>query len=79
MASILSAYFAAASGLTGVRLRELPAEPLHATGRIDQLLLTGKERVAGRADFQVDVALVRRLVSKCEPHAHFTVIVPYFG
>src|SRR5581483_2642336 len=38
----------------------LAAETLHATCGIHQLLLTGEEWMAGRADFNVDVAPVRR-------------------
>ncbi len=43
-----------------IRLGKLATEALHAAGRVDQLLLTRKERVAGSADFQHDIALVRR-------------------
>jgi hypothetical protein len=32
-------------------------EPLNTPGRIDKLLLTGKERVTGRADFRGDLGL----------------------
>src|SRR5216684_2541415 len=46
-------------GLAGVRFVELAAEALNAAGGIDQLLLAGEERVAGGADFDDDVALVR--------------------
>src|SRR5580704_5925884 len=46
-------------GFAGVRLGELAAEALDATCGVDQLLLAGKERVAGGADFEDDVALVR--------------------
>jgi hypothetical protein len=64
-------------GLSGVRLRILPAEALHASGGIHQLLLAGKERVAVRADFQVDGALVGgpggKCVSACAVHAHFFI------
>ena len=30
-----------------------PIEPIHAAGGIDELLLAGKERMAGRANFNV--------------------------
>src|SRR3954463_6215630 len=40
--------------LEAVRPAELLAEPLHATSRVDELLLTGEERVAGRADIYRD-------------------------
>jgi hypothetical protein len=43
-----------------LRFRVLAAEALNAACRIDQLLLAGEERVAGGADFYVDVALVGR-------------------
>ena len=45
-------------GLAGVRLRIFPAEALHASGGVNQLLLAGKERMAVRADFQIDGALM---------------------
>jgi hypothetical protein len=38
----------------------LAAEPLDASCRVNQALLAGEERVAVRADFHVDVALVGR-------------------
>ncbi len=41
-----------------VRLGILAAEALDAACGVDQLLLAGKERVAGGADFDMDVALV---------------------
>ena len=46
-------------GLARVGLGKFTSETLHAARRIDQLLLAGKERVAGSADFDDDVALVR--------------------
>src|SRR5258708_3792722 len=46
-------------GFAGVGFVELAAEPLDAAGGVDQLLLTGEERVTGGADFDDDVALVR--------------------
>ncbi len=39
--------------------RVAPAEALHAAGRIDDLLLAREERVAARADFDVDLRLGR--------------------
>jgi len=47
-------------GFGRVRLRELAAEPVDATCGVDQLLLAREERVARRADFEHDVALVGR-------------------
>src|SRR6202035_2883349 len=38
----------------------LAAEALHASGGIHQLLLAGKERMAGGADFNADVAFMSR-------------------
>src|SRR5204863_1199521 len=53
------------------------AETLHAAGRIHQLLLAGKERMAARADFYVDVALVGGTGGESTAagamHAHFVV------
>ena len=46
--------------LGSVGLGEFAAEALHAAGRVHQALLAGKERVAYRADFHVNVALVGR-------------------
>jgi len=51
-------------GLAGVGAGDLAAEALDAAGGIDQLLLAGEERVALRADFDDDVALVGGAVSK---------------
>jgi hypothetical protein len=55
----------------------LAAEALDAAGGIDQLLLAGKERVATRADFYADVALVCRARGKGAAtgavHAHFMI------
>ena len=56
----------------------LAAEPLHAASRVHQPLFAGKERVANRADFHVDVALVGRtglkVVSAGAKHTHRGVI-----
>jgi hypothetical protein len=46
-------------GFAGVGGGDLAAEALDAAGGVDQLLLAGKERVAGSADFDDDIALVR--------------------
>lgn len=46
-------------GSGGVALGELALEALDASGCIHQLLLPGEEGVAGRADFQQDIAFVR--------------------
>ena len=55
----------------------LPAETFHAPSGIHQLLLTGEERMAVRADFHRDVALMGRAGHKCiaarAVHAHFVV------
>lgn len=37
-----------------------PIEAIHAAGRVNQLLLAGKKRMAGRADFNVEIAFARR-------------------
>ena len=47
------------SGFAGVRVGDFAAEAFDAAGGVDQLLLAGEERVAGSADFDDDVALVR--------------------
>ncbi len=64
--------------LLGLGLRVLAAEALHAASRIDKALLAGEERVAGRADFDVNVALVGRtglkVVSAGADYAHSVVI-----
>ena len=56
----------------------LPPEPLYASRRIHQPLLACKERVAHRANFHVNVALVGRpcfkIVSAGTKHAHCSVI-----
>jgi hypothetical protein len=40
------------------RLAVFAAESLHSPSGIDQLLLAGKERMAARADFYVNIALM---------------------
>src|SRR3954463_3864338 len=61
----------------GVRLRVLAVKALDAAGRIYQLLFAGEERVAIRADFQPDVALVggtgSEHVAARAMHAHFVI------
>ena len=42
------------------RLAIAPIESIYATSGIDQLLLTRKERMACRTDFNVQIALLRR-------------------
>jgi hypothetical protein len=37
-----------------------PVEPIHAAGRIDQFLLAGKERMAGRTNFDMQIAFACR-------------------
>ena len=64
-------------GLAGVGLGILAAEALDAAGGVDQLLLAGKEGVAGGADFHADVALVggtgHKGVAAGTVHAGFVV------
>ena len=52
-------------------------EAVYASGSVNELLLARKERVAGGADFNADVALVGRAggkgVAACTMHAHFTI------
>ena len=45
----------------------LTAEALNAAGGVHQLLLAGEERVAVRADFQVDIALMSGSGGKAIP------------
>src|SRR2546422_11686935 len=56
----------------------LPPKPPPPPRRIHQPLLAGKERMAVRADFHRDVALMGRPGHKCVAartmHAHFMVI-----
>src|SRR5215831_6025050 len=63
--------------LNRLGLGVLPAESLHAAGRVDQLLLAGKEWVAVRADFYVNVALVSgaggKAVAARAHDAHFII------
>ena len=56
----LTAYLVAAlaAALPASDPGDLAAEALDAACGVDQLLLAGKERVAGSADFDDDVALV---------------------
>src|SRR5271165_2433268 len=65
-------------GFGGIALGVLAAEALDTPGGVHQLLLAGKERMAGGADFYGDIALVGRAGYKCVAagamHAHFGVI-----
>src|SRR5690349_2146768 len=45
----------AAGALEAVTAAELLGELVHATGGVDELLLSGEERVTGRADVDVDL------------------------
>jgi hypothetical protein len=49
----------------GFVLRVFAAETLDTSGGVHQLLLARKERVAGGANFNVDVAMVRGPSRKC--------------
>ena len=64
--------------LLGLGFRVLAAEALYAASRIDKALLAGEERVARRADFHVNVALVGRtglkVVSAGADYAHSVVL-----
>jgi len=65
-------------GFCRLGLRVLPAEALDAASGIHKLLLAGEERMAGRADFYVDIALMGRTGRKAAAagahNAHFVVI-----
>jgi len=54
-------------GFRGVAFRVLAAEAFYAAGGVHELLLAGKEGVAGGADFNADIALMRRARYKCVP------------
>src|SRR5205814_3764120 len=59
--------------------RVLPPEQLHAARAIHQPLLAGEERVAARADFEVqEVALIGRAglegASACAHDGHFVIV-----
>ncbi len=64
-------------GFSCVALGVLAAETLDAACCVHELLLAGKERVAGGADFYANVALVRGAGDKCVTagavHADFAV------
>ena len=76
-ALLLRAFGFRGVGLRGIALGVLAAEALHATGGIQQFLLAGEERVAGGADFHVQIALVggagREIVSARAKYADFSV------
>ena len=55
---VLSRLLRGGCGLFGIGGGVLPAEPLDAAGGIHQLLLAGKEGVAGSADFKDNGTLV---------------------
>ena len=64
-------------GFSRVALGVLAAETLDAAGGVHELLLAGKEGMAGSADFYADVALVGGASNKCVTagamHADFAV------
>ena len=57
------------SGSFGRFLGVAPIESVHATSRIYQFLLAGKERVAIGADFQVKLWLGRARFPRCAARA----------
>jgi len=59
--------FGGGFGFSGVALRVLSAETLDAAGGVHELLLAGKEGMAGGADFYADVALVGGAGDECVP------------
>ena len=66
--------------LGGVAGAELLLESLDAAGRIDKLLLAGKERVAIRANFGMDRlcgAASLKCISAAAVHHHFFVFRMY--
>src|SRR5277367_2370030 len=52
-------------GFAGVALGVFPAEAFDAAGGVHKLLLPGKERMAGGADFHADGAFMGRAGGKC--------------
>jgi vancomycin permeability regulator SanA len=54
-------------GFGGVAFRVFAAEAFYAAGGVHELLLAGKEGMAGGADFNADIALMRRARYKCVP------------
>jgi len=52
-------------GFGSIALGVLAAEALYAAGGVHELLLAGKEGMAGGADFYADVALVGGAGGKC--------------
>jgi hypothetical protein len=78
--AVLLDLLGASLGLLGfclVGLSVLAAEALDASGGIDQLLLAGEKRVAIRADFEVNIALMGGSGGKRVPagahHADFVI------
>ena len=64
-------------GFCGVALCVFASEALYAASRVHKLLLSGKEGMAGGADFNADVALVsgtgNKRISAGAMHADLTV------
>jgi hypothetical protein len=54
-------------GLGGVAFRVFAAEAFYAAGGVHELLLACKEGMTGGADFNTDIAFVRRARNKCVP------------
>jgi hypothetical protein len=71
--------FGGGFGFAGGGVGYLAAEALDAAGGVDQLLLAGEEGVAGRADFDDDVALVRGAGLKVVAAGAFDVDVLVLG
>src|SRR5208337_811486 len=65
-------------GFGGIALGVLPAEALDAAGRVHELLLTGKEWMAGGTNFYADVALMGGTGNKCVAagtmHPNFVIV-----
>ena len=65
-------------GFAGIALGVFAAEALDAAGGIHELLLAGKERMAGGANFYADVALMGgtgyKGIAASAMHADFTIV-----
>ena len=65
-------------GFGGIAFGVLAAEALYPAGGVHELLLAGEERMAGGADFNADITLMRRARDKCVPagamHADLAVV-----
>src|SRR5438128_9687355 len=75
---LLGSFRLRGGGFRRIALGVFASEALDAAGGVQQFLLAGKERMARRADFHIDVATMRRArderISTGAVHPHFVIV-----